>query len=171
MDTSVSHGQTNANANANVIGSQSIYGSQQPRLIGQNQNGISQNDSAFGDSKLDMPQTPNPSTPANPNFGLPEIGEKSKFFTSRNSEKISGVSPDKSPILKKQKTFGIGLLGLGPPTIKIGSCEQPDFDPESNFSPVKFQNPLDENTNSENSVEKMQVDRPDTPLRRPVGKG
>jgi hypothetical protein len=36
---------------------------------------------------------------------------------------------------------------------------------------VKFQNPLDENTNSENSVEKMQVDHPDTPLRRPVVKG
>jgi hypothetical protein len=171
MDTSISHGQTNANANGNVIGSQSIYGSQHPRPNGKNQNGMSQNESGFGDSNIDMPQTQNLSTPANPNSGLQEIGEKSKFFTSRNSEKIPGVSPDMIPILKKQKTFGIGLLGLGPPTIRIGSCEQADFDPESNFSPVKFQNPLDETTNSENSVEKMQVDRPDTPLRRPVGKG
>lgn len=171
MDTSVSHGPTNADANTNLMGSQSIYGSQHPIPIGRNQNGISQYDSAFGDSNIDMPQTRTPSTPANPNSGLPEIGEKSKFFRSRNSEKISGVSPGKSPILKKQKTFGIGLLGLGPPTIRIGSCEQPDLDPESNFLPVKFQNPLDENTNSENSVEKMQVDPPDTPLRRPVGKG
>jgi hypothetical protein len=93
MDTNVSHGQANDNANAYAMGSQSYYGCQHPMPISQNQNGMSQNDSPFGDSNIDLPRTPTPSTPANPNSQLPEISEKTKFFPSRYSEKFTSASP------------------------------------------------------------------------------
>jgi hypothetical protein len=91
MDPDFPHGQANANANANGMESQSIYGTQHPRPIGQNQNGMLQNDSRFGDSNIELPRTQTPSNPAKLNSQLPEIGEKSKFFPSRNSEKFTGV--------------------------------------------------------------------------------